>query len=256
MRSFLTRLCLACAGASLAYAEPLLPLGKSLAHGRPLPPPYGLLASYYQQQQDYQIDHLTFDVPGFALPDTLRSKNKSHSWLAQPSVWVLPFLQVYGVLGHVTNETTVSNIPLSGAETLVVSSRGTVRGGGAFLGGAWQAWFAGVSATLTDTKLDVADGSVRTFELAPRLGRTLAWGSVWIGGNFLDSTETSRGVFQLPPGFPLPLSSVTYSAEFVPSARWNAAAGARYQLNRHLAVSAEAGFVKRTSLHAIIELAW
>lgn len=255
MRFLLSCLCLAALSAT-AHAEALFPLGKSMTRGKPLPPPYGVTATYYIQEQDYELENLSFNLPGFALPGSLSSENKSQSWLAQPRVWLLPFLQIFGVIGQVENETRIGNIPLPGAESLLVKSDGTVRGGGFFLGGGGDKWFAGVSASLTQTDLDVADGRIRTLNLAPRIGRPFSWGALWIGANFLDSTEKSSGVFQFPPGFPLPVSSVAYSAEFGPSSRWNAALGVRYDLYRHLVLSAEAGFIQRTSLRLAAEIVW
>jgi hypothetical protein len=241
---------------SFARAEAIFPLGQSAAQGRTLPPPYLFTASYYSQQQDYSIENLTFDVPGFTLPNTLGSENESRSVLAQPGLWLLPFAQVYGIVGRVDNETTITRIPVPGAETLTVKSHGIVYGGGVFLVGGWEEWFGGVATSFTYTDLDVANGSIRTLNISPRIGRNFSWGSLWLGGNFLDSSEKASGVFQLPPGFPLPISSVTYSAEFVPSSKWNALVGARYALNRHVAFTVEAGFIERTSVLLSVEFAW
>src|SRR5688572_18986730 len=86
----------------LAAAESVFPLAKEKFPQAAGQLPYGIGLGWYQQKQDYALERLTFAVPGgFPAAGGLTAENESQFTQVRPQLWLLPFLEVYGIFGRV-----------------------------------------------------------------------------------------------------------------------------------------------------------
>ncbi|MFQ5981754.1 MAG: hypothetical protein ACE5KS_00115 [Woeseiaceae bacterium] len=203
-------------------ADPLL--GKDLAGDRKLPRAFGVGIDYFEMDQPYQIDSLSFAVPiGVPLPpitnvSSIVVENEVTHVDIKFDVWLLPFLNVFAIYGQIDGETVVDlsnvGIPLLPPEvqTLMIDYDGDVYGGGLVLAVGGDRWFASVTGTFTDTSLS-GDfvSSVEATAVQPRVGlRFNDATEVWIGGYFIDAEESHSGTINLDlgplgPGVPVPI---------------------------------------------------
>lgn len=213
--------------------------------------PWGIGVDFYTMDQQYEIKSLQFDLPGVDLPDPslLQIDNDIQHLDLKLDVWLTPFLNVFGVLGHVDAETVVdfSAAPITGLpvplKALPISYDGTVYGGGLTLIYGTERWFGAVTATYTDTDLGGNfDSSVNTFTAQPRIGLIHDRWQFWVGGMYLDTEEDHSGTITLPiPGVP----PVAFNVELEGADDWNTAVGAGYVFSPKSHLSLEIGFGDR-----------
>lgn len=196
--------------------------GNSMAGDRELPRTWGIGIDYFEMSQPYQIDNLvltdTFDTPlgpmdfdlgGLLVPDPsfLNIDNDIRFNDIKLDVWVLPFLNVFGIYGRIDGDTHIDLRPLGlplppQTNSLNVVYDGDVYGGGIVLAVGGDQWFASVTATFTDTSLGGDfDSSVEATTIQPRVG--LRFGNhteIWVGGYFLDAEEKHSGTIDLDLG--------------------------------------------------------
>jgi hypothetical protein len=230
-------------------ADSVLPFMKELAGDMELPRPWGISFDFYTMDQDYDIKDLQFNLPGISLgdPSQIEVTNEVQHFDLQADVWLLPFLNVFGIIGKVDTDTLVdlSQAEISGLPfklgTLPVSFDGTVYGLGFTLVYGTENWFA--SATTTFTKTDTSgdlDSSVDSFSIQPRVGMIRDNWRFWVGGMYLDVDETHSGVFPLPV-----IGDVPFSVELVTKDNWNYAVGVGYVFSDRTNLSFEVGFGSR-----------
>ena len=145
-----------------ANAESRLPFWKDrVPEGTELPRPWGIGIDFYTMDQQYDIDFLRFDLPGISLddPSLLAVSNEVQHFDIKLDAWILPFLNVFAVVGHIESKTTIdlSRAPVQGLpfplKTLPVDTDGTVVGLGFTLAYGGDDWFTSVTATRTETDL-------------------------------------------------------------------------------------------------------
>lgn len=219
VRNFLLMLILALPETVLA--DPLF--GKDMAGDRELPRAFGIGIDYFNMNQPYQIDSLSFMTPpAFPLPpiadvNAIIVRNEIENVDLKFDVWLLPFLNVFGVYGSIDGSTTVDlrnvGVPLPpGFQMLDIKYDGDVYGGGLVLTVGGDRWFASVTGTFTDTSLSGSfNSSVEATAIQPRFGiRATESTEVWIGGYFIDAEESHSGTILLDlgilgPGVPIPI---------------------------------------------------
>ena len=242
-----------------------LPFGKAWCGDAQLPLPFGVGLTFYTQKQDYKLKSLELNPPlsllmampldmgvdlpaGAALPapTALELKNKATDVDLQASAWVLPFLDVFALLGDVDGETKVAiGAPIG---TLDIDYHGLVYGGGATLAGAWQALFGSMTYTYTQTYLDEEDSSVTAWQWAPRVGfqfqppcgcvERLSLGT---GATYQWAEEKHKGDVAVPV-----LGRVAYDVKLKDDKPWNYPATLAVDINKHWQATLEAGFGDRT----------
>lgn len=231
-------------------ADSALPFMKDLAGDTELPRPWGIGIDFYTMDQDYDIEDLQFIIPGVSLgdPSQIKVTNDVVHFDIQADAWLLPFLNVFAVVGHVDIDTLVDfsqaeivGLPIS-LGTLPVSFDGLVYGGGFTLAYGSESWFTSVttSYTRTDTSGDL-DSSVKSLSIQPRIGLLRNDWRFWLGGMYLDTDETHSGMFELPF-----LGAVPFSVELATQDNWNYTVGAGYVFNDRANLSLEVGFGNRT----------
>jgi hypothetical protein len=228
-----------------------LPFMKDLAGDRELPRPWGVSLDFFTMDQDYDIKSLTFDLPGVSLgdPSKIDVTNEVEHYDLKADAWVLPFLNVFGLVGRVSIDTLVDfsqaeitpPIPLG---IVPVSFDGTVWGGGFTLAYGTERWFTSVTTTFTSTNTSGdLDSKVTSTSVQPRIGLLRNGWRFWVGAMYLDTDEKHSGVFDLGlPG----LNAIPFEIELASRDSWNYAVGGGYELSDRLSLTLEAGFGNRT----------
>ena len=156
--------------------------GNDMAGDRRLPRTWGIGIDYFSMDQPYQIDGLSFFPPVLPItdPSLLDVNNETDVIDLKIDVWVLPFLNLFGIYGQIDGDTTVDlsslGLPLPpDVQTLRIAYDGDVYGGGAVLAFGGDKWFGSVTATFTDTSIGgdsaLAGGSL-DHSAQLRLGRS------------------------------------------------------------------------------------
>ena len=220
-----------------------------------IPNKLGLGLSVYNQTQPYQIDTLTLGVPGLdpSLIEGLDVRNNTTSTHFRIDYWILPFLNIFGLVGNIEGETEVNlkdidiGLPIQ-LDKLVVPTDGTVYGVGLVLAVGGEKWFGAVAYDYNETDLDVAESSVRAQVITPKLGLHFTRGAVWVGAMYQDIEEQHIGVFDLPPVGQIPFD-VTLSG----SKPWNYVIGGTAGLSKHWVLILQGGFGTRKSALVTLE---
>jgi len=233
-----------------ALADSALPFMKDLAGDTDLPRPWGISIDFYTMEQDYDIKDLQFALPGITLgdPSQIDVSNDVVHYDIQADAWLLPFLNVFGIIGKVNTDTLVdlSKVEIIGLPfslgKLPVSFDGTVYGLGFTLVYGTGNWFTSATTTYTKTSTSgVLDSSVDSFSVQPRLGLIRDNWRFWIGGMYLDVDEKHSGIFDLPV-----IGGVPFSVELATKDNWNYATGVGYVFSDRANLSLELGFGSRT----------
>ncbi|MDH4125973.1 MAG: hypothetical protein OEW64_10540 [Gammaproteobacteria bacterium] len=198
--------------------------GNDMARDRYLPRTWGIGIDYFNMSQPYQIDSLslvdTLDTPGGPVPvdlaaallmgqdpNVLDIDNDIRHGDIKLDVWVLPFLNVFGIYGQIDGATHIDlrvlNLPLPPqTNSLTIDYDGDVYGGGIVLAVGGDRWFGSVTATVTDTSLSGDfKSSVGATTIQPRIGlRFPDHTEIWLGGYFLDADEKHSGTVDLDLG--------------------------------------------------------
>ncbi|HLF29879.1 MAG TPA: hypothetical protein VI566_02490 [Xanthomonadales bacterium] len=247
MRRIVVALFLVLPLGALADSGPLFM--KHLLGEREFYEPWGVGVDFYTMDQPYKIKSLQFDLPGVSIPDPsqLVVTNDIQHFDLKLDVWLTPFLNVFGLLGHVDAETVVdlSSVPVTGLPfplgKLPVTYDGTVYGLGFTLAYGGERWFTSLTSTWTDTSLNGDfDSSVNTFTTQPRIGLLWDKWAFWLGGLYIDTQEDHSGVIDLPI-----LGSIPFAVELEGDSKWNTAVGAGYSFSPKAVVYLEVGFGNR-----------
>ena len=245
----------ALSGAAFAAGGPIW--GKDMVQGD-FPPPFGISAVYFSQEQEYEVEKLTVGVPGFQnLPtDLLQIDNEIDEINAKFDVWLLPYLNVFGILGTLDGQTDVDFSALGPAvpfSRVSIDYDGEVYGGGAVLAGGVNHFFGSLTLIATTTSLSGDfESSADALVLTPRFGLFNRYGSIYVGAMYQEVTEEHEGTIGLPliPG--LPPIPVPFEVELVQKDDWNWVVGATAALGKSWTLQAEGGFGDRE--HIDIEL--
>ena len=83
--------------------------GNDMARDRKLPRTWGIGIDYFSMDQPYQIDSLSFFPPVLPItdPGLLDVNNEIDHIDLKIDVWVLPFLNLFGIYGQIDGDTTI-----------------------------------------------------------------------------------------------------------------------------------------------------
>lgn len=233
-------LLLAACGASAAEqseSDSYFPIwgDEARARGYSIPLPYGVNLSYMNIRQDIMVDSITFSglklgnhpIPSdmFAI-DAGHTREKSKTENLRLDMWVFPFLNVYGLVGH-TRGSSVSQVSVDsdpsqfrGLDRVIASAvhqlyqsgklqdidftldfKGTTWGTGFTLAGGYGNWFGLVDTNYTRTDFDILDGSISAVTVSPRVGYRFSFQgidgpshlSLWVGSMYQDVQQEFKG---------------------------------------------------------------
>jgi hypothetical protein len=223
---------------------------KDLVGDREFFEPWGIGVDFFTMEQDYDIQSLSFQLPGVPSvdPAEIGVTNELQHYDLKLDVWLTPFLNVFALVGRMDADTLVdlSRVSVPGLPfplgVLPVSYDGTVYGAGVNLAYGGERWFVALNNTWTDTSLNGDfDSSVKSFTAQPRVGLIFDKWTVWAGGMYLDTEEEHSGTIELVPGLPpIPFDITLETAE-----KWNTAVGVGYVFGPKAHVSLEVGFGDR-----------
>jgi hypothetical protein len=251
--------------------------GNDMAGDRKLPRTWGIGIDYFDMSQPYQIDSLTLvdfldtpdgpvpvDLGGLLAPDPslLDVDNDLTSHDIKIDVWVLPFLNVFGIYGQIDGDTHIDlralGLPLPPeTNSLTFSYDGDVYGGGLVLAFGGDKWFGSVTGTFTDTSLGGSfKSSVSATTIQPRLG--LRFGDhteVWVGGYFLDAEEKHSGTVDLDlglvgGGLPVDAQDALFAVDLSQQEDFNASLGMHMMLSEAWETTIEVGAGDRRTVLA------
>jgi hypothetical protein len=220
---------------------------EALARGVKLPNPFGISISLYTQSQNYTIDQLTLGVQSIdpATAKNLKIENTTKAAHLQADYWVLPFLDVYGILGQVRGTTKVNlsqvNIGLP-LQDLDLKYQGLLYGAGIVLAYGGEHVFGTLDLNYNNTKLDVSTSSVWAWLATPRIGYDFGKVAAYLGAMYQHPQEKHQGTFDIPGFGPVPYD-VTLGAKDA----WSYLAGVNAPFGPHWVLTLEGGFGPRTA---------
>ncbi len=192
---------------------------KALEKGYDLPYSAGVSVNYLTQKSALLIDNLSVGFnngPMYNLDEIIRF-DESEAWAAaftvRPDIWVLPFLNVYGLMGKAQTSTAISAgvyIPDANNEWHEVTSfstkaefSATMMGIGMTptigIGGGWLA----LDMNCAWTDVDALEKPVFTFVFGPRMGKSFKLKkpqqniAFWVGGFRVKFSSETKGSINL-----------------------------------------------------------
>jgi hypothetical protein len=224
-----------------------LPLLSSQVDADRLPKPIGINLTFYHQNQDYDVEGLSFSVPGIAFdPSVLAVDNSLEEMNLKLDVWLFPFLDVFALFGQIDATTTVD---FSGADlpiplgNVVIRYDGDVYGGGITLAAGGERFFASLTGIYTETDLGSQfESDVVAYVVAPKVGITYQRNAFWIGAMYQRAQEEHLGQVAIPFYGP-----VDFAVELREADRWNLQVGMQAELAEHWVLELEGGAGERLS---------
>ena len=233
-----------------AETSAFLPLGRSwVSDKETLPRPCGIGIDYYYQRMAYDVSRLSFNpttpaqlpfvaAMGDITPGNVRSRVNEVN--AKLDIWILPFLNLFGIIGYVEENTKV-NVPQLGGD-VEVDDNGYIGGGGAtFAYGIKHVW-ATVTIAGTYAGMSNEDAWIRAFVLSPRIGYKFntPWSgtgaNIWIGTMYQNTNEEHKGRINLQG-----IGPMSYDVKLEGKEPWNLLAGVNADLWGRVGVEIEAG---------------
>ncbi|HAS8503317.1 TPA: TonB-dependent receptor [Vibrio vulnificus] len=241
-----------------------LPIWKEDAEalGYTLPKPIGFNLSYMTMEQGINVDSIVLQGLDFIQLNADPGKQYTEVLTLRADVWLLPFLNLYGLVGKLDGySTTDVNLTVgSFLSTKIQDFRldldGYTTGFGAVLVGGYENWFALVDASFTQSRLTVIDGTIDAIVISPRVGYDFnRHGTplrIWAGAMYQDVEQTLKGSLS-DLGLPSSLTSLLPSdARFEVQQHlqtpWNPIVGMQYQINESWYLLGEFGFGDRQSM--------
>jgi hypothetical protein len=247
--------------ALILYPQTTLAEDESKNNWRPedseQPLKFGVGFDFFTMDQPYSIKALSFSAPGLSLPPVNTSaisvQNEVKYMDIKLDAWILPYLNLFAILGKVDGTTTVdlatAGLPLP-ISKIKIDLDGKIYGAGATLAIANERFFGTLTTALTNTNLKGGfDSSLQIVSVQPRAGFYKKNYQVWLGGFYLNTDEKHTGTIPISIGGPAPIPvnfNVTLNDEHV----FSPTLGGSYHLNKHFSLTAEAGFGERKPILA------
>ncbi|MGL6315705.1 hypothetical protein [Vibrio sp. WXL103] len=253
------------------------------ARGYALPKPYGLSLSYMDMSNPITVNNvgLTGSGASGALLEAIdinapNAQFKGSNITLRGDVWIFPFLNVYGILGHTKGTSTaqIESVGCSGTwlcdnifvddievdVPFTLDMDGNTYGIGTTIAGGVGNWFALIDMNYTYTDINAIDGNIKTFVAAPRFGHRWEYDGgrelrVFVGAMYQDVQQYLSGSIKnlnLPPELSGIIDELAPDGRFEvrqsADDKWNATTGFQYAFNRDWDVLFEAGFGSRETL--------
>jgi hypothetical protein len=247
-----------------------LPLNKEMAGDADLPLPFGIGVIGYWQEQDLKpksIGLATLGITGISA-QAANVESEVDNYNVRLDAWLLPFLNVYGIVGKVEGENKASGVTvtdswtgntggnvileatLSGIQAGIQSSGfpldydGEVYGIGAILAYQWGKYWGTIDYNFTQADLDISTSEIDTHTITPRIGRSGSLGnikgSLWIGAMHQSVDENHTGTINFAPGV-----DIEYKVLNEQENEWNFLLGGSAELSKQWHASIEGGIGDR-----------
>ncbi len=212
-----------------------------------LPKPFGVGITLYGQSQDYELERLSFDLPGLVIDtNAISIDNQLAEQNLKLDYWVLPFLNVFAIAGRLDGQTDVDfsdvvlPVPLS---KVSIHYDGEVYGGGITLAIGGERWFGSLTGIYTDTNVTGDfDSQVTALVVTPKVGLHGDRGAFWVGAMYQQAEEEHAGIINLPLVGP-----VGFDVKLAEEDSVNLLFGMAAGLTEHLHLELEGGTMGRLS---------
>ncbi len=177
---------------------------KVTARGFDLPYSAGISTNYFWQKSDINVDNLYVGFnngPKYNLDEVIRFQNSTaevNSITIRPDIWLLPFLNVYGIFGRAKTQTNINagiwipDADNNWSEIASFSTKANFEGTTCGLGitptiGVGGGWFA-LDMNMAWTDLKGLNKPAFTYIFGPRFGKSFKFNkpesniAVWVGG--------------------------------------------------------------------------
>jgi hypothetical protein len=249
---------------------------KARAKGYDLPLPFGAGANLVFMDQGIQIRNVKvgigdpiFEVSGLAFSD---ARSHDAAVTGRLDVWLLPFVNIYGIFGAVNGESELDldigsvtgALPPIGLPPIFepgttidlnIDYNGTTYGGGMTLVGGYKNFFGSVDANYTFSNIDVVDGEIKTYTVTPRVGwlvdSTKIPGSLalWVGAMYMRYRQTITDDINLQEIDPrLPSVNLDFKLDVKNDQPWNFLFGGQWEITKRWQFTVEGGIGDRKQL--------
>ena len=213
--------------------------------GIELPLPYGAGFVYYKLKRDIKINEVRVGRNGAApapVPGALAFASTSDvdNLNLKFDVWLLPFLNVYAIVGDIKNKSTTT-VALSDIGTVSVPTKldGSVGGLGTTIAGGVGSFFGALD--INGARADIGfDDRFRALVTSARAGWHGTANSrpirVWASATYWDTFATAKGSATTPNG-----DSLKFEVDQGPKYPWTYGAGFSYSITRRFEFSTDAG---------------
>lgn len=198
------------------YTFPFLGQG-AYNKGFDIPYPAGIMGNYMWLKQNIIIDNLQLGIKTDELDIPLTdvdfikfgdNENTSYSLNVRPDLWVLPFLNVYGIFGYGESNTQVNVVAPIELLSSVDQSLNTAGFGVMAAGGVGPVWFS-VDANWTWSKPALLDTPVLVKVVGIRMGHTFVFKNkpdrniaIWGGAMSMKMSSETSGEIKLIDALP------------------------------------------------------
>ena len=220
-------------------------------NGVELPRQFGIGFNLIGMERDIEVVDVNvsfLNLPQQSVADLadFEVKNRTTLAMARIDAWVLPFLDVYLMLGETRTDTSMAVSFEAGSppeKVEVVNNEkvnGPLYGAGCTLVYGGTAWFCMADANYSRSDLESFDGTIDAWYLSSRLGWHTTHGNfqykLWGGAAYLDSARTLTLSVDRPV-----LGTIAVNVDQRPANPWNAAIGGSVGINRRWDLMLEYG---------------
>jgi hypothetical protein len=227
-----------------AASDSMFPIwgDEARARGYSIPLPFGVNVSYMNMRQNIDVESIALTglkIGNMPIPDDMfnigvgNTRQRSETENLRLDMWVFPFLNVYGIIGH-TKGSSLSKISVdadpsnyapgtifhpnpdriiaqaihAGYESgalqdldFKLNFEGTTYGAGVTLAGGYGNWFTILDTNYTQTSFDILDGKISALVVSPRVGYRFELPgiagpshlSLWVGSMYQDVQQEFKG---------------------------------------------------------------
>ena len=232
--------------------------------GYVLPRPFGVSVGYMHQDQPFDVDDVFINgvdvkTPGVAVVDEVQ--NEESTYLLRLDAWILPFWNVYGLLGRTNGEAigplqinlnpvfpVLCGLPGNNCQidtSFEIKYDADVVGVGTTIAGGYKDFFGMVDINYTKADLDISVTDAEATVISARIGWNGKLGGftgvLWVGAMHQDISQILD--LELDVGDDILNVSIDQSAQ----EPLNYLIGGQWDVNRSFSILAELGFGKRKS---------
>lgn len=198
------------------YIFPFLGKG-TYKKGFDIPYPVGIMGNFMRLNQgividDFQLglqtDNVDIPLTNVDFIEFGNNYNTAYTVNIRPDLWILPFLNVYGIFGYGSSETEVNLVKPISLQSIVTQEMATAGVGVMAAFGIGPVWFS-ADANWTWSKPELLDQAVRVNVLGLRMGHTFVFNkrpdrnfAVWIGAMGMSMNSESSGQITLAQALP------------------------------------------------------
>ena len=197
--------------------------------------------------------------------------------LFRPEIWVLPYLNIYGIIGYVEGDVnpditahgiivelpvgdTIVEIPIDTSVSInePMKYNGPVYGFGITASYTYNQFFIEMDYNYSEVHPKDMDGKLVSHRLSPKVGMMFIpkkgkiESAVWLGASWLENTQTLTGIVNvreiLGDLADYLGEEAEYTAALTPVNKWNMVIGGSLAINKHYNIALEAGFIGRKKI--------